>query len=361
MKVFLTGVDGYIGTLLAPILMRRGHDVVALDTGFYRDGWLFSDPALTPMLPHTLNKDLRLIDESDLEGVDAIVHLAELSNDPLGQNSPETTFRINHRGSVRLAELARSLGIERFVYTSSCSVYGAGTGDWLDEESPTNPQTTYAQCKVLVEKDVGALAGDGFSPVFLRNATAFGASPRMRFDIVLNNLAGIAWSRGEIAMVSDGTPWRPLVHVLDICKAVVCALEAPREAVHGQVFNVGQNAANYRVRQIAEIVGDVFPGCAVTFGDSGGDNRSYRVCFDRIHERLPGFGCDYDARKGALQLREVFERIDMDAATFEARPFTRLKQLEYLIRTGQVDDDLFWRAGTPVNREGRPDVHEAAS
>jgi len=342
MKIFLTGVDGYIGTLLAPMLMQRGHEVVALDTGYYRDGWLFSDRELSPMLPHTINKDLRHIDAADLDGVDAVVHLAELSNDPLGQNRPKVTHRINHGGSVKLAELARSLGIERFVYTSSCSVYGAGTGDWLDETASPNPQTAYAECKVLVERDVGALAGDGFSPVFLRNATAFGASPRMRFDIVLNNLAGLAWSYGRIAMTSDGTPWRPLVHVRDICHAVVCALEAPREAVHGQVFNVGHNDANYRVRDIAGIVRETFPGCEVTFGQSGGDNRSYRVRFDKIHERLPGFRCAYDARAGAVELRDVFARIDMQSSTFEARPFTRLRQIEYLLRTRQIDDDFFW-------------------
>jgi len=341
-KVFVTGVDGYIGVLLASLLTARGYEVVGLDTGYYRDGWLFSDTQLIPCLPRTLNKDLRRIEGEDLEGVDAVVHLAELSNDPLGQNKPEVTHAINHQGSVRLAKLAKSLGIERFVYTSSCSVYGAGTGDFLDETASTNPQTAYAECKVLVERDVSALAGDSFSPVFLRNATAFGPSPRMRFDIVLNNLAALAWCYRKIAMISDGTPWRPLVHVQDICRAIVCALEAPRDAMHGETFNVGSNGANYRVREIAEIVGQTFPGCEVTLGDSGGDNRSYRVSFDKIHERLPGFSCRFDATAGAEQLHEVFSRIDMEAETFEARPFTRLKQLEYLIATRQIDDEFFW-------------------
>lgn len=343
MKVFLTGVEGYIGVLLAPMLMQRGHDVIGLDTGYYRDGWLYSNLQHYPCFPTFINKDLRHIDANDLQGADAIVHLAELSNDPLGQNNPENTFKINHEGSVNLAKLAKSLGIDRFVYTSSCSVYGAGSSDFLTETSPTNPQTAYAQCKVKVEQDVGSLADDGFSPTFFRNATAYGVSPRMRFDIVLNNLSGLAWTTKKIAMISDGTPWRPLVHVLDICKAIICALEAPRDNVHNEVFNVGHNGDNYRVREIAEIVGETFPGCEVTFGDSGGDNRSYRVVFDKIHEQLPGFSCDWDAKKGAEQVRSVFEQIQMPQEIFEFRAFTRLKQLKYLISTNQIDADFFWR------------------
>ena len=221
-------------------------------------------------------------------------------------------------------------------------MYGAGSGDFLDETAPVNPQTAYAECKVKVERDVGAMADETFSPVFLRNATAYGASPRMRFDIVLNNLAGHAWVSKRIAMTSDGTPWRPLVHVLDICHAVRCALEAPIEAIHDQKFNVGQNSDNYRVREIAEIVGEVFTGCELTFGDSGGDNRSYRVTFDKIHERLPGFECKWSALSGAKQLYDVFTRIQMPEETFEFRAFTRLKQLRYLMETHQIDDELFW-------------------
>jgi nucleoside-diphosphate-sugar epimerase len=344
MRVLVTGVDGYIGSLLAPFLMDAGHDVVGLDTGFYRDGWLYSDPARWPNGPATICKDLRAITEDDVRGMDAIVHLAELSNDPLGETVPAITREINHIGSVRLAEIAKAAGVTRFVYTSSCSVYGAGTGEFLDEQAAVNPQTAYAECKVKVERDVGELSDDSFSPVFLRNATAYGASPRMRFDIVLNNLAGLAWTTNRIAMTSDGTPWRPLVHVLDICHAIGCALEAPRDAIHNEKFNVGQNSDNYRVREIAEIVGQVFTGCDVTFGDSGGDNRSYRVTFDKIHERLPGFKCSWSALDGARQLRQVFERIDMPNETFEFRAFTRLKQLRYLMETRQLDDELFWTA-----------------
>jgi nucleoside-diphosphate-sugar epimerase len=343
MKVFVTGTDGYIGSLLAPLLMERGHEVTGLDTGYYRDGWLFSDRDRVSRLPCTINKDLRQIDATDLAGVEAIVHMAELSNDPLGENEPGVTHDINHEGSLRLARLAQAQGIERFVYTSSCSVYGAGTGEFLDESAPVRPQTAYATCKTLVERDVGGMANDRFSPTFLRNATAYGESPRMRFDVVLNNLAGHAHAHGRIAMSSDGTPWRPIVHVLDICKAIRCTLEAPRDAVHGQTFNVGQSAENYRVREIAESVADVFAGCEVTFGSGGADNRSYRVNCNKIHERLPGFACDYDVRQGTEELFRLFERIDMQAETFAARPFTRLRQIDHLRRTDQIDDAFHWR------------------
>jgi nucleoside-diphosphate-sugar epimerase len=344
MKLLVTGVEGYIGCLLAPMLQARGHDVVGYDTGYYRDGWLFSDRTLVPGFPRTINGDIREIQPELLQGVDAVVHLAELSNDPLGANVPELTYEINHRASVRLAELAKAAGVKRFVYTSSCSVYGVASGDKpMTETSPLNPQTAYGVCKTLVERDVAALASSGFSPTFLRNATAYGASPRMRFDIVLNNLCGIAATTGKIAMTSDGTPWRPLVHVLDICEAIACALDAPRDSVHNEIFNVGQDADNYQIREIAQIVADVYPGCELTFGPSGGDNRSYRVDFAKIRDQLPGFRCRWDARQGARQLHDVFGRIAMDAATFAARPFTRLTQLKYLSATGQLDDRFRWR------------------
>jgi len=341
MKILVTGTEGYLGSLLAPLLMRRGHEVTGLDTGYYKAGWLYNGTSLTAK---TLNKDLRHVAEDDLRGADAIVHMAELSNDPTGQLSPNITYEINHKGSVRLAELAKRAGVTRFVYMSSCSVYGVASSDLVTEESPVNPQTAYAICKTLVERDVGAMAGDDFSPTFMRNATAFGASPRQRFDLVLNNLAGLAWTTGRIAMTSDGTPWRPLVHALDIGKAIACVLDAPREAVHGQVFNVGDTRQNYRVREVAEIVAAVFPGCELTFGTGASDNRSYRVGFEKIHAALPAFSCDWDAERGARQLLEVFRRIDMTPEVFNAPGFTRLKQLEYLIRTRQIDSDFFWTA-----------------
>jgi nucleoside-diphosphate-sugar epimerase len=343
MKIFVTGVDGYIGAVLGPYLLERGLSVLGLDTGYYRDGWLFSDIKRLPCSPQTLQKDLRHVAERDLDGCDAVVHLAELSNDPLGQNKPEVTHRINHKGSVALAEKTRAVGIRRFIYTSSCSVYGAGTGDFLDETAPANPQTAYAECKTLVERDVGAMAAPDFCPVFLRNATAFGPSPRMRFDIVLNDLCALAWTTQRIAMTSDGSPWRPLVHVDDICEAVYRALVAPEDAVRGRIFNVGQNSENYRVRDIARIVAEEFTGCEVTVGPSGGDNRSYRVNCDRIHRDLPGFACKRTVRDGARELHDVFRRIRMTPETYRFRAFTRLRQLQYLQATEQVDGDLFWR------------------
>jgi nucleoside-diphosphate-sugar epimerase len=243
---------------------------------------------------------------------------------------------------VRLAELARAEGVRRFVYMSSCSVYGVAGDDFVTEESPVNPQTAYGVCKTLVERDLRALANGQFAATFLRNATAYGASPRMRFDIVLNNLAGLAWTTKSIRMISDGTPWRPIVHGLDIGQAIIGALEAPFEAVANEVFNVGDTDHNYRVKEIAEIVGEVFPGCSVSFGSSSSDNRSYRVSFEKIRKHLPGFKCRWDARRGAQQLLALFKRIDMTEEVFQYRAFTRLKQLEYLIRTGQIDHNFFW-------------------
>lgn len=345
MKILVTGTDGYIGCMLAPELVRRGHDVVGVDTGFYRDGWLFNGTSLTPL---TRTGDIRRISPEELRGIEAVVHTAELSNDPAGELDPRVTYEINHQASVRLAQLAKAAGVRRFVYMSSCSVYGLGSGDALvSESSQVNPQTTYAECKVLVERDLAQLADDGFAPSYLRNATAYGASPRMRFDCVLNNLAGLAWTTKVIALSSDGTPWRPIVHLQDIVKAVLAILEAPTEAIHNQVFNVGSTEQNYRIREIAEIVAEAFPGCSTRFGEPSPDNRSYRVSFDKIHRALPQFRCDWDARRGARQLYEVFRRIDMSRETFEFRGFTRLKQLQHLLRTRQIDGHFFW-TGEPA-------------
>jgi len=339
MKILVTGSEGYLGSLLAPELINRGFEVVGLDTGFYKEAALFHRGQTTPL---TLDCDLRRLEAKHLAGIDAIVHMAELSNDPIGQLAPEITHEINHRGSLHLAETARRAGVKRFVYMSSCSVYGVSEAELVDEESPVNPQTIYAICKTLVERDVRKMADDKFSPTFLRNATAYGASPRMRFDIVLNNLSGLAWTTREIKMTSDGTPWRPLVHGLDICQAIIETLNAPREAVHNQTFNVGDTNHNYRVREIAEIVAKTFAGCELAFGPPSTDNRSYRVSFAKIRKHLPNFQCAWDARRGAKQLHDLFQRIDMQPEVFQHRAFTRLKQLEYLLRTRQIDDRFFW-------------------
>jgi nucleoside-diphosphate-sugar epimerase len=339
MRVLLTGSDGYLGTVMGPVLVERGHEVVGLDTGFYNEGQLYELPSVVP----TIAKDVRRVTAADLEGFDAVVHLAELSNDPLGQHRPEVTHAINGGGSEQLARLAKQAGVKRFVYSSSCSVYGAGTGEWKTETSSTEPLTAYAACKLRTEAVLGTLADSRFCPTSMRNATAYGASPRMRFDIVLNQFAAFAWTTGKIVMNSDGSPWRPLVHALDIAEAFASVLEAPDAAVHNQIFNVGRNDENYRVREIAEIVADVFPGCEATFGPSNNDGRSYRVSFDKIATMVPGFKSRWTARQGAEQLREIFERIAMTPEVFRFRAFTRLAQLEHLLGNNQLDDQFFWR------------------
>lgn len=345
MRVLVTGTEGYLGCLVAPTLFEDGHDVVGLDTGYYKSGWLCSGQlADSPdrATPYTLVRDIRDVGVEGLRGFDAIVHMAELSNDPIGDLIGDVTFEVNHRGSVHLADCAKRAGVSRFIYMSSCSVYGIANGT-VDETSPLDPLTAYARCKALVERDVGAMADDNFSPTFLRNATAFGASPRMRFDIVLNNLAGLAWIDHRIAMTSDGTPWRPLVHALDIAAAIRCALRADRQTVHSLVVNVGSDENNRTVRDIAETVSDEFPGCELTFGPANADNRSYRVAFGKIREVFGDFHADWDVAAGAAQLHRVFDSIAMDPETFHGRGHTRLKQIEYLLKSGQVDERLFWK------------------
>ncbi len=347
MRVLVTGTEGYLGCLLAPMLLNDGHDVVGLDTGYYKNGWLCpTHLAVTPgsAAPYTLERDIRNVTVEDLRGFDAVVHMAELSNDPIGYLIGEVTFEVNHCGSVQLASRAKCAGVSRFIYMSSCSVYGIA-GDTVDEDSPVHPRTPYAKSKALVEQDVTAMADDNFSPTFLRNATAFGASPRMRFDIVLNNLAGLAWTEHRITMTSDGTPWRPLVHALDIAQAIRCALHADRATTHSLVVNVGSDRNNVTVRDIAEVVAGEFPGCELTFGPANADDRSYRVAFDKIHGVFPGFKAHWDIAGGAAQLHRVFESIAMDPDTFHGRGHTRLKQIEYLLKTGQVDERLFWTGG----------------
>ncbi|QJE73386.1 SDR family oxidoreductase [Aerophototrophica crusticola] len=339
MKVLVTGADGYIGAVLTPYLMKRGYDVVGLDAGFYRGGWLFDD---LEDRPRVITRDIRRVTPKDLEGFDAVVHLAELSNDPLGAHNPEITYDINFRGSMNVAQSAKKAGVPRFVYASSCSVYGAGNDDIKTEESAPNPQTAYAECKVRCEQGLAELVEDSFVTTCLRNATAFGASPRMRFDIVLNNLSGLAWTTGKIAMTSDGKPWRPLVHVLDICQAIECTLRAPKEDVKGQIFNVGDERQNYRVSEIAEMVAAAFPGCTISFGAPGPDNRSYRVDFSKIRKHLPDFRCQWSAERGAAQLYQVFSRIGMTREMFEAPAFTRLNALKLLVGSGQLDPLFHW-------------------
>lgn len=340
MRILVTGTEGYLGSLLAPHLIARGHEVTGVDTGFYEDGHLYHAPGDRP---RTLVRDIRHLEPVDLAGHDAVVHMAELSNDPTGELAPHITHCINHDGSVRLARLAKQAGVRRFIYMSSCSVYGvADAEEPVGEDTPVNPQTAYALCKTLCERDILPMADSGFSPVVFRNATAFGASPRQRFDLVVNNLCGLAWTTREIRLHGDGSPWRPLVHALDIGAAVGCALEAPVEAIHGEVFNIGSNERNLRVREVAEIVARYFPGCGLSSGNHGRDNRSYRVAFDKVTRHLPGFRCEWSVERGVRQLHDLFRRIELTADDFGFRPYTRLKQLQHLIRTHQIDTEFFW-------------------
>ncbi|MGW5114157.1 NAD-dependent epimerase/dehydratase family protein [Streptomyces noursei] len=337
MRVLLTGHQGYLGTVMAPVLTAAGHDVVGLDAGLFADCVLGPPPAD----PAGHRVDLRDVTAAHLAGVDAVIHLAALSNDPLGSLAPELTYDINHHASVRLARLARDAGVRRFLYASTCSVYGAAGGDELvAEDAPLRPVTPYAESKVKVEDDLHALADGDFSPVYLRNATAFGYSPRLRADIVLNNLVGHALLSGEVRVLSDGTPWRPLVHAADIAGAFAAALAAPQEAVHDRAFNIGSEANNVTVAEIAAQVAEAVPGSQVRItGENGADPRSYRVDFSRFRAAIPGFDCAWTVKRGALELADAYRKHGLTEEDF-ARRFTRLAVLRAASEAGAVDDTL---------------------
>lgn len=307
MKILITGIEGYTGSLLAPLLLQSGHEVIELDTGFDRVSQL--DRGTEPTI-ETLKRNIQNITAEDLVGIDAVVHMIELSNGRVGQISPQITCDVHYQNSIYLANVAKTAGVGRFVYLSSCNVYGVRTEGYLTEKSLVQPQTAYASCKALVEKKIGAIADDSFSPTFLRRAIAYGASPRMRFDIVLNNLAGLAWTAKEIKISSDANSWQPLVHVLDICKAILCTLESPRDIIHNQIFNVGDTAHNYQLKEIAEIVTEVFKDCRLSFAKTDSSKPSHRICCEKIHKLLPGFKCDWDAQRGAQQLFSFFTLTD---------------------------------------------------
>jgi nucleoside-diphosphate-sugar epimerase len=350
MRVLVTGDGGYIGAVLVPVLASAGHHVTGVDSDLYRDCSL-------PYVPDAVSgrsrpdrrlrrqKDIRDLTTQDLEGFDAVVHLAALSNDALGDLKPEWTYAINHRASLHIATLARKAGVSRFVYASSCSVYGAAGNAPVDESAALAPVTPYAESKVRTEVDLLALAGEGFSPIFMRNATAFGASPMFRADLVLNNFVCAAVAGGEIRLQSDGTPWRPLVHIEDIARATVALLDAPASAVHGQAFNVGCDADNYRVSDIAEIVQQTVSGCRVTYAPCAGpDPRTYRVSFAKLAALVPAFRPRWTVADGAREIFEAVLAADLTAEDVRAGRYSRVAQLKQLIAAGRLDGTLRWAA-----------------
>ncbi len=337
MKILVTGSEGYIGSVLMPKLYSKGYEIVGYDIGFYKKGLLTENYIDNYKL---IRKDIRDIQLDDLKGFDAVIHLAALSNDPLGHINEDLTYEINHKASVRIAKLAKKAGVKRFVFASSCSLYGA-SDKILTEKDLANPQTAYGKSKILAEEDISKLADENFSPTFMRNATAFGISPRMRFDIVVNNLTGFAKTINEIKMLSDGTAYRPLVHVSDICDAMICTLEAETNIIHNQAFNVGDSLENYQIKEIAKRIKNFYSLCEITLlkEEKNKDTRNYNVSFEKLNTQLK-YKCKISLEDGIKEIKKVYDLIKLDSELFSNRYFTRLNQIKYLLDNNFIDMNL---------------------
>ena len=341
LNILVTGHNGYIGSVMMPVLQAAGHRVTGLDTFFFKECTFTPDAQIV----HSLTKDVRDLKMEDLQGFDAIIHLAALSNDLMSDLNPAWTYDINHAASVHLAKIAKETGIKRFLYSSSCSVYGtARPENILTEDAPIQPLSHYALSKARAEEDIAKLADPNFSPVFMRSATAYGVSPQLRTDLVLNNLVGWAYTTGKIRILREVTPWRPLIHVEDIARAFVAVLTAPQEAIHNQTFNVGVNGENYQVHDLIEIVQEEIPGCELEYAIEGEpDPRSYRVDFSKLARTFPNLRFKWNVRLGVKQLYETFQRIGLELKNFQGRKYIRLAQLKHLLKAGCLDETLRWK------------------
>ena len=342
MRVLVTGNNGYIGTVMVPMLIKQGFEVTGLDSDLY-EGCVFGDASVSGAISKIkyAKKDVRDVQLSDLKGIDAVVHLCALSNDPLGNLNPKVTYEINYEGSVKLARLAKKAGVDRYILSSSCSVYGATTADKVNEESEVKPVTPYAESKVLAERDISKLADSKFTPVFLRSSTAYGLSPMLRFDLVVNNFVAWSFTKGTVLLKSDGSAWRPFVHIQDISRAFIAALHAPRDVVHNQIINVGKNEENYRIREVAEIVKQTVPNSQIKYVEGAeADKRSYRVEFDKIADILPEFKPEWTVPLGAKQLYEAYKKVGLLVEEFEGPRYRRITHLENSIKSGKVDETM---------------------
>ncbi|MCF6157337.1 MAG: SDR family oxidoreductase [wastewater metagenome] len=340
MRILVTGHKGYIGTVMIPMLLDKGYDVVGLDSDLYEECTFGSGIQDIP----EIKKDIRDVEAADLDGIDTVIHLAGLSNDPLGDLNPTLTYEINYNASVCLAQLAKEVGVTRFIFSSSCSTYGVAGENMVTEDAEFNPVTPYGKSKVLVEQEVAKLADSDFSPVFLRNATAYGVSPRLRFDLVLNNLVAWAFTTNRVYIKSDGTPWRPIVHIEDISRAFIAVIDAPREQIHNQAFNVGITEENYQIRDLAKIVEETIPGCRIEFAeDSGPDKRCYRVNFHKLMTTLPGYKPKWNARQGAEQLYAAYRTVGLTLEDFEGPRYKRIAYIKKALSDDRLDETLRWK------------------